>query len=93
MASKAIKFEDRGRGVVSAFIERRFEARGKERKGLGAVRIKNEGGHYRIDRADAVAGAWMPWEAIDDVEYPTVAKAMAAIRAWARANRAYGAPE
>jgi len=90
--SKAIKFEDRNRGVFSAFIERTFEARGKTWKGFGAVRVKCEGDHYRIDRTDAVAGAWMPWEAIDSVEYPTQAKAMAAVRKWAKANRAHGAP-
>ena len=77
---------DRGRGVKSAFITRPVP--GMTRRALGAVRLKRETDGFRIDRCDAIGGAWLPWEAIDAVHYASEADATMAILAWASAHGA-----
>jgi hypothetical protein len=89
--SRKIQFTNRGGGVETALLEKPIQSR-PGKYGLNAVRIMRDApGVYRIDRAEAVAGTWMPWEAINSVEYPTAAKAKAAVRRWAKSIGARGA--
>ena len=67
-----------------AFIKKpRIDVGGRRFIAHEAVRAAKEPGGWRIDVAGNVAGAWLPWEAIDSIEYPTVAAAKKAIRAYA----------
>jgi len=67
----AIKFEKKDERTFVGFIT--------ETK---AVRAIKEHGHWRIDHASAVAGAWMPWEPIDENHYRSSNDALVAIRGW-----------
>lgn len=45
-----------------------------------AVRVIKEGGGYRADFANAVAGVFMPWEPITDTSYRSATAAKQAVR-------------
>jgi hypothetical protein len=70
--SDPIKFEKRDDRCYTADL-----AVGK------AARAIEEHGHWRIDHCEAVCGAWLPWEPIDQNKYYTANDAMVAIRGWA----------
>jgi hypothetical protein len=70
--SKTIKFEKKDDRCYTADI-----AHGK------AVRAIEENGHWRIDHCQALYGAWLPWEPIDQVKYRSANDAKVAIRGWA----------
>lgn len=92
--STPIKFEKKDEGIFVAFVIVPFtDIYGQDRKGLTALRVKDDGGYFRIDRCDAVAGTWTPFEAIDSVEYPTAEAGIEAALAWAKAKGATGDPE
>lgn len=55
-----------------------------------AIRVIKERDGWRLDRASAVAGAWMPWEPIDEIRYKSAAAAKRAAQAWADAAEAEG---
>lgn len=85
-----LKFEDVGRGVQVAFVDKKVQGRSGTRTVTYAVRVapeRNGAGAqiYRIDKTASVGGAWLPWEAINQTEYPTPELAQAGIRAWATA--------
>jgi hypothetical protein len=67
---KLNKWENKGGGVLVLFAKVPFESlSGKKGRKLSAFRIDSRGdsfGKIRVDRTDAVAGTWTPWEAIDD---------------------------
>lgn len=90
-----IQFEEKvgPRGSVHvAFIKKpRIDVRDRRFIAEEAVRAVQEPGGWRIDFAGNVAGAWLPWEAIDNVEYPTLAAAKKAIRAYAEREPTSGA--
>lgn len=67
---------------VAEVSRRRTDIRGHEFMSREAVRIIQEPNGWRIDRAESVAGAWMPWEAIVAVTYGSIKAAKAAIRDW-----------
>ncbi len=80
---KTISFRDVGRGVlVASIIKRRTDIRGKEFDAPEEVRIIHESGGYRVDFTSAVAGAWMPWEAVTEEVFKTVDAAKAAARTY-----------
>jgi hypothetical protein len=58
-----LAFEPKSDRCFVAFVER-------DKRALTAVRLILELGGWRIDRCDAVAGAWMPWEPLTDYVYP-----------------------
>ncbi len=62
-----IKLESKGRGVHVGFFTKAHGKRKIER----AVRIQQEAAGFRIDVTSAVAGAWMPWEALTTEVFPT----------------------
>jgi hypothetical protein len=85
-----LKFEDVGRGVQAAFVDKKVQGRSGTRTVTYAVRVapeRNGAGVqvYRIDKTASVGGAWLPWEAIDRIEYASPELAQAGIRAWATA--------
>ncbi len=91
----AIKFERKDARTTVAFIDCQNETTyGKRFKSLVAVRAIKERTGWRVDRADAVAGAWMPWEPITSQPFRTLAAAKAEIRKFGRAcKRPPGSPE
>jgi hypothetical protein len=79
-----ITFERKSETVVVAFIKKaHIDYRGKRFMANEAVRAILESGGWRIDKCGNIAGAWLPWEAIDQVFYPTLSEAKRAIRAYA----------
>ena len=70
--SNTIEFEKKDERTYVAFI-------GKAK----AARVIEESGRWRIDYCDAVAGAWLPWESIDENKYYSANDAMVAVRGWA----------
>lgn len=78
-----MKFEAKGSDVFVVLTTRKREdLRGKSFKALEAVRAIKEGDHWRIDFAGHVAGAWLPWEAIDEVKYPDLPSAIKAAKTY-----------
>ena len=78
-----MKWERKGPDVWVSIFDRSFtDIYGDRRTGTTAVRAIQDHRGWRIDRADAVAGAWMPWEAIDEVSYPSAATAKRAVADW-----------
>jgi len=89
MKAMRIRFEKKvsphGDVAHVAFITKnRIDVRGRPFKANEAVRAMLERGqkYYRIDFAGNVAGAWLPFEAIDSVHYPTLTAAKAAIQTY-----------
>ncbi len=67
----AITLENKGRGVHVGFFTKAHGKRKIER----AVRIQQEAVGFRIDVTSAVAGAWMPWEALTSEVFTTFEQA------------------
>lgn len=92
LSQKSIKFEDKGRGVLSALVDVKVNAAGVQRTVTYAARIVPEISQkgteqiFRIDRTATIGGAWLPWEPINTVEYTTSKAAQRAIRQWAAAG-------
>ena len=85
--SASIKFESPKEGYHFAFItKKRIRWDGKPFEAYEAVRAIKEKEHYRIDHCGSIAGSWMPWEAIDSVEYPTLQSAKKAIKEYVNKN-------
>jgi hypothetical protein len=79
-----------GRASYVATTSQRREAwDGRPYTSHEGVRVIREAQGYRIDRAELIAGSWMPWEAIDENHYPTVAAAKKAVQTYLR-SRALG---
>lgn len=79
----AIKWEKKAPHIYVAHVKKPRRAfDGRKFTAHEAVRITKEKGGYRIDFAGNVAGAWLPWEAIDEVSHRTVASAKKAVRAY-----------
>lgn len=81
------KFERKDSKVTVAFLKCRRRGYARSFESLTAARAIKETGGWRIDRADAVAGTWTPWEPITRDVYQTRAKALSAIRQFERACR------
>lgn len=72
-----MKWEDHN-GILVAFVQKsREDLRGRSFRAQEALRIIRERGSdvYRLDFAGAVAGSWLPWEAVTDESFQTVAAA------------------
>jgi len=88
-----IKFEKKSDVCTIAFIECcRMGADGRVRRTFEAVRAILETKDsartgWRIDRTVAIAGAWMPWEAVNANSYSSLAQAKVALRAFAAEGR------
>jgi hypothetical protein len=50
---------------------------------MAAVRVVRDDDGWRCDVAYTTAGAWLPWEAIDDVRYSSATHAEARASTWA----------
>jgi hypothetical protein len=82
-----VKFERKSPDTSVAFVTRvGHTGSGRGIKVFSAARATHEGGGWRIDFCDAVSGAWLPWEPINDKTYATLGTAQAAIREWARTD-------
>lgn len=69
--------------VVIAHRQCQSTFSGRKWKTTTAARaIKEEGEVWRIDFCDSIAGAWMPWEPINDESYVELTAAKAAIEAF-----------
>ena len=76
-----MKFERKDARVTVAFLKCvRGDWRNRPFNANVAARAIKEGKGWRVDRADAVAGTWTPWEPITTETYPTLAAAKKAIR-------------
>lgn len=80
------KWEEKAPGIHVRFIKkaRPGMCNGRPLIVTEAVRVTNEAGGYRIDFAGNVAGAWLPWEPIDETVYRTVTAAKKAVAAYAK---------
>ena len=86
----AIKYEKQVRNGRASYVaivtKKRVAYDGRPFKARTAVRIIDQyhgaDRGYRIDFASAVAGTFMPWEAIDEKVYATVEAAKRAVRAF-----------
>lgn len=80
----SVKFEKMSPTVHVAFVScARTDSRGRRFTSKEAVRAIKERDGWRIDKASAVAGAWMPWEPIDRKAYRSSSSAKTAIRKYA----------
>ena len=74
----------KGHPIHAAVIKKaHVDINGRPFVATESVRAKKEPNGWRIDFTYSIGGARMPWEAIDSIEYPTLAAAKAAIRAYA----------
>src|SRR5574341_1622418 len=91
----AVKFERKDDRVTVAFLKcTREDWQGKHFTSMTAARAIKERDGWRVDRADAVAGTWTPWEPITTDTYRTLTAAKGAIREFAKVCRlAPGSPE
>lgn len=91
----AVKFEKKDDRVTVAFMDCARETwDGKRFMSTTAARAIKEREGWRVDRADAIHGAWMPWEAITDTPHPTLQAAKATIRDFAKVCKLQpGSPE
>jgi hypothetical protein len=89
------KFERKDARVTVAFLKcTRENWQGKTFTSLTATRAIKEREGWRIDRADAVAGTWTPWEPLTTDTYRTLAAAKTTIRAFEKVCRLKpGSPE
>lgn len=79
-----MKFEKKSPTTHIAFIECEREAYGRKFRSRDAVRAIKERVGWRIDKTAAVAGAWLPWEPVDDKPRRTLKEAKDALRDYAK---------
>lgn len=85
--TQKIVFEQKTDRIVVAFIKKaKIDIRGKRFFGDEATRAIKEFDGWRVDKCAAVAGAWMPWEAITSEVFPTLDAAKETIVAYANAE-------
>lgn len=69
--------------MLEKFVEKSpgcWVAFSKSTKPFFAVRAVREPKGWRIDKCAAVAGAWMPWEPVDEKFYPSAEAAKRALK-------------
>ena len=83
-----MKFETKSERCKVAFVNIPFVTTwGAARVKLTAVRLIKEADGWRVDRADAVGGAWCPWEPATVEVFSTVRAAAKAARVWVRERK------
>jgi len=91
MSRAKIKWEKKAPGIfVAIATKRRVDIRGHKFNAQTGLRISKEKSDgrsgFRVDFCSAVAGAWMPWEPVDDTYYRTLASAKKAAREFVEAE-------
>lgn len=91
MSRAKIKWEKKAPGIFIAIAtKKRIDIRGREFNATTGLRIAKEKADgksgYRVDHCSAVAGAWMPWEAVSDTYHRTLAAAKRTAREFIEAE-------